>query len=198
MGRWSDADDAVRRYVHLRRHRGELRAQDVMTLRGARCATCGGPRSFIKRTNGTLRAVCVDCGRPWRGQTLGDCLTGARHRLQRGEATASERRIAGSAEAWLRLARLVEPPPEGAEEERWRYSIEAWGLFLHPLVHGRAGVVEHGPRIFPDWSAWWTDWHVREAIHWGRTTVTGRLARAPGRDRSYASPRAALLGAVSP
>lgn len=188
MGHWHEADETVRRYVHLRRCRGDIRAQDLVGLRGALCRHCGGPKGQVLRSNGSARDICVDCRRGWEGTELGVLVaSGRRRQLQRGEATAAERRIAGTAEAWLRVARVVEPRPRDASADYWAFVVEAWGIFLHPLVHGRAGVVIHGPQLFPQWSAWWTDWQVRHAIAYGRSKVDRRLERTRARQGALAA-----------
>lgn len=208
MAFFHEADETLRRYIHLRHHRGEVRAQDLAAMRGARCRrrirtfegvrVCGGPRTRRRRSNGTTSAVCADCGQPWNGEQLADLVARPARHLSRGEATAAELKLAGVVEAWLRVARLVEPRPRESSEAYWRFVIEAWGLFLDARVHGREGVVEHGAVLFPELGTWWTEWHVRRGIAYGRDKVSKRIARGgyPGFTRASLPPT--VVEAVSP
>lgn len=201
-------DQIAERYHELRSHGlNPLTARNWVQQSGAVCGRCHQgwkTRITLRRDDRPGREhwteeVCHLC---WIRLVDQYTWSGARDRIDRARWGAVEDRDIirglditlyprrGQSEAplcrvldeWRLLQRVVGLSPATIHEERWRFILEAWILWMSREGGNRERTCQAGKDRFPEFS--WTDRSVRSAIDTGRRIVGRRVVELSKRDRS--------------
>lgn len=180
--RYRDEHEMIDRYVALRGFLSGAKAQDLVQMRGARCAACGrGPATKVRTKDHHIagrrksRLVCASCSAPWKGEEL-VVLKGA---VDTGRKVgASAEWIDDRADEHRRLVEIFERRPRAWNATRWRFArFCAFGRHDR-RVGSFANVAADGASCAPEYEPWWNEGTVRYWVGKFEAKIRARGERA--------------------
>lgn len=177
--RFEHEDELIQRYIKLADRLDGRKAIDVIAMRGAYCAHCGGGPAIAigkpPKSDRPPKLECIDCRRAWEGIEIP---------VFKGEVDVG--RETGRSEAWLvglvsdlvPLRSIVESRPRQWDLTRWRFARIAWAAYLNERIGTYANAAREGAISLPEFQPWWKERTVAYWVERARAVVRKRGQRA--------------------